>query len=185
MGLGKGHRTFASGRHPWKSLANARGTGEGSRTLGSTFKSTFMRRLLGVTVASLLVWSAYAETPTDVSPARNSDKTNSVERQSFVDYTDAELTEIAGQIRTLNAAERRGLIMEMRRRMTASGLKPKIEAHFGRIIQNADGTVTQVESIRVIQQGEYGRGRGNGTGLEGKSETKSTTKTVAIEHIKP
>ncbi|MFP6796073.1 MAG: hypothetical protein VB933_03280 [Pseudomonadales bacterium] len=148
-------------------------------------KSTFVRWLLGVSVALLLVWSAYAEIPADVSPARDLDRTNSVESQPFADYTDAELTEIAGRIRMLNAAERRGLIMEMRRRMAASGLKPKIEAHYGRIIQSADGTVTQVESIRVIQQGEYGRGRGNGTGAEAKSETKSTTKTVAIEHKKP
>ena len=69
--------------------------------------------------------------------------------------------------------------------MAASGLRPKIEAHFGRIIQSADGTVTQVESIRVIRQGEYGRARGEDAELEAHSETKNTTKRVAIEGKTP
>ena len=149
-------------------------------------KSTFMRRLVGVAVAPVLAWFSHAETPSIIPPERSVDTVTAANaRRSFTDYTDAELTEIAGRIRALNIVERRGLIIEMRKRMAASGLRPKIEAHFGRIIQSADGTVTQVESIRVIQQGEYGRARGEDAELEAHSETKNTTKRVAIEGKTP
>ena len=148
-------------------------------------KSTFMRRLVGVAVAPVLAWFSHAEIPSLVPPESGVDTVTANARPSFTDYTDAELTEIAGRIRALNAAERRGLITEMRKRMAASGLKPKIEAHFGRIIQSADGIVTQVESIRVIRQGEYGRGRGEDAVMEAHSEIQNATKTGAIEDNTP
>ena len=148
-------------------------------------KSTFMRRLVGVAVAPVLAWFSHAEIPSLIPSESGVDTVTANARPSFTDYTDAELTEIAGRIRALNAAERRGLITEMRKRMAVSGLKPKIEAHFGRIIQSADLIVTQVESIRVIRQGEYGRGRGKDAVLEAHSEMKNATKTVAIEGKTP
>ena len=148
-------------------------------------KSTFTRRLVGVAVASMLAWFSHAEIPSLIPPASGVDTVTANASPAFADYTDAELTEVAGRIRALNAADRRGLITEMRKRMAASGLKPRIEAHFGRIIQSADGTVTQVESIRVIRQGEYGRGRGEDAVLEARSETKNSTKTIAIEGKTP
>ena len=148
-------------------------------------KSTFMRRLVGVAVAPVLAWFSHAEIPSLVPPESGVDTVTANARPSFTDYTDAELTEIAGRIRALNAAERRGLITEMRKRMAVSGLKPKIEAHFGRIIQSADLIVTQVESIRVIRQGEYGRGRGKDAVLEAHSDMKNATKTVATEGNTP
>ena len=148
-------------------------------------KSTFMRRLVGVAVAPVLAWFSHAEIPLLIPPENGVDTVTANARPSFTDYTDAELTEIAGRIRALNAAERRGLITEMRKRMAVSGLKPKIEAHFGRIIQSSDGIVTQVESIRVIRQGEYGRGRGKDAVLEAHSDMKNATKTVATEGNTP
>ena len=147
--------------------------------------STFMRRLVGVAVASMLAWFSHAEIPSLLPPASSVDTVTANASPAFADYTDAELTEVAGRIRALNAADRRGLITEMRKRMAASGLKPRIEAHFGRIIQSADGTVTQVESIRVIRQGEYGRGRGEDAVMEANSEIQNATKTGAIEDKTP
>ena len=148
-------------------------------------KSTFMRRLVGVAGAPVLAWFSHAEIPLLVPPESGVDTVTANASPAFADYTDAELTEVAGRIRALNAADRRGLITEMRKRMAASGLKPRSEAHFGRIIQSADGTVTQVESIRVIRQGEYGRGRGEDAVLEARSETKHSTKTISIEGKTP
>ena len=148
-------------------------------------KSTFTRQFVGVAVAPVLAWFSHAEIPLLIPPENGVDTVTANARPSFTDYTDAELTEIAGRIRALNAAERRGLITEMRKRMAVSGLKPKIEAHFGRIIQSADLIVTQVESIRVIRQGEYGRGRGKDAVLEAHSDMKNATKTVATEGNTP
>ena len=148
-------------------------------------KSTFVRRSVGVAVILVIVGWADADTLPPIVPTSDSDRAAANEIKSFKDYTDAELTEIAGRIRTLNAVERRALIIEMRKRMATSGLKPKIEAHFGRIIQSVDGTVTRVESIRVIRQGEYGRRRGDEAAPEANPEMKNPTKTVAIERKTP
>ena len=148
-------------------------------------KSTFVRRSVGVAVILVIVGWADADTLPPIVPTSDSDRTAANEIKSFKDYTDAELTEIAGRIRTLNAAERRSLITEMRKRMAASGLKPKIEAHFGRIIQSADGTVTQVESIRVVRRGEYGKHRGDEAAPGTKLGMKNPAKPVAIETKTP
>ena len=148
-------------------------------------KSTFVRRSVGVSIVLGLVGWAGADPRTSVLPTSDSDKEAASERRSLKNYSDAELTEIAGRIRTLNAAERRSLITEMRKRMAASGLKPKIEAHFGRIIQSADGTVTQVESIRVVRRGEYGKHRGDEAAPGTKLGMKNPAKPVAIETKTP
>ena len=149
--------------------------------MGRIVKSTFLQRLVGVTVALVFAWFSGAKTPSTAPLSQDPTAATANEIKSFADYTDAELTQIAGQIRALNVTERRGLITEMRRRMTESGLKPKVEAHFGRIIQRADGSVTQVETIRIIRKGEYGRGGRGVDSAVSDSETKKAPKTVLIE----
>jgi hypothetical protein len=67
-------------------------------------KSTFMRRLVGVAVAPVLAWFSHAEIPLLIPPENGVDTVTANARPSFTDYTDAELTEIAGRIRALNAA---------------------------------------------------------------------------------
>ncbi len=153
--------------------------------MGRIVKSTFLQRLVGVTVALVFAWFSGAKTPSTAPLSHDPTAATANEIKSFADYTDAELTQIAGQIRALNAAERRGLITEMRRRMTESGLKPKVEAHFGRIIQRNDGSVTQVETIRMIRKGEYGRGGRELDSAKSGSVTKKAPKTVLIEGETP
>ena len=153
--------------------------------MGRIVKSTFLQRLVGVTVALVFAWFSGAKTPSTAPLSRDPTAATAHEIKSFADYTDTELTQIAGQIRALNAAERRGLITEMRKRMAESGLKPKVEAHFGRIIQRTDGSVTQVETIRVIRKGEYGRGGRGVDSAASDSVTKKAPKTVLIEGETP
>ena len=164
--------------------AETRGAWERSGTVGRIVKSTFLR-LVGVTVALVFAWFSGAKTPSTAPLSRDPTAATANEIKSFADYTDAELTQIAGQIRVLNAAERRGLIVEMRRRMAESGLKPKVEAHFGRIIQRTDGSLTQVETIRIIRKGEYGRGGRGGDSAASDAVTKKAPKTVLIEGETP
>ena len=152
--------------------------------MGRIVKSTFLR-LVGVTVALVFEWFSGAKTTSTAPLGHDPTAATANEIKSFADYTDAELTQIAGQIRALNAAERRGLITEMRRRMAESGLKPKVEAHFGRIIQTTDGSLTQVETIRIIRKGEYGRGGRELDSAKSGSVTKKAPKTVLIEGETP
>ena len=153
--------------------------------MGRIVKSTFLQRLVGVTVALVFAWFSGAKTPSTEPLSHDPTAATANEIKSFADYTDAELTQIAGQIRALNAAERRGLITEMRRRMTETGLKPKIEASFGRIIQSASSSGTQVETIRIIRKGEYGRGGRDVDSAKSGSVAKKAPKTVLIEGETP
>ncbi|MCH2337053.1 MAG: hypothetical protein MK316_07285 [Pseudomonadales bacterium] len=149
--------------------------------MGRIVKSIFLRRFVGVAVVLSFAWFSGAKTPSTAPLSQDSTEATASAIRSFAEHTDAELTQIAGQIKTLNAAQRRGLITEMRRRMTETGLKPKVEANFGRIIQSASASMTRLETIRIIRKGEYGRGGRGVDSAVSDSETKKAPKTVLIE----
>lgn len=89
----------------------------------------------------------------------------------YGDYTDAQLTEVAGQWQSLDKEARRDFFIEVRRRMGEKGATQPIrvrgERRFGQVIRRPDGSVMRIERvIRFKARGpnrppapvEYGKG---------------------------
>jgi len=95
----------------------------------------------------------------------------------FADHSDAALTALAAEWDTLDVHQRRALLTEMRRRMAQQGdgsgdvIHIRTERRYGRIIQQADGSVirieTQVVQVRPVTEGALVRQTGGfGVGFE-------------------
>lgn len=80
----------------------------------------------------------------------------------YGDYTDAQLTEVAGQWQSLDKEARRDFFIEVRRRMGEQGAAQPIrvrgERRFGQVIRRPDGSVMRIERvIRFKARGSNGR----------------------------
>ena len=92
---------------------------------------------------------------------------------AFHEYTDEELSEVAGDWESLTTEERRDYFIEVRRRMGEAGknkkqadpprLPPIVgERRFGRIIPQPDGSVLHIEGV-VRYHGSGGESNGGGS----------------------
>ena len=80
----------------------------------------------------------------------------------YGEYTDAQLTEVAGQWQSLDKEARRDFFIEVRRRMGEQGAAQPIrvrgERRFGQVIRRPDGSVMRIERvIRFNARGSTGR----------------------------
>lgn len=131
--------------------------GHGIRNIGLAVATLFAVAAAGAPhdtapypqVASEAVGDAASEAARKVTPEEPG------RPNPFARYSDAALTEAAGNIQTFDPVQRRALFTELRRRMTEKGRRPriKIEGQYGRVVRSSDGSV-HMETVRIYQRGQ-------------------------------